>query len=202
VRALSEEFRLRLSEDDVNAAAYQAEIAYHGPTTSGIDNMISTYGGVICLTRGQPNVVQQMRLRTPVEVVIGDTGIIANTKAMLAGISERKQASPRQYARMLESARQIADEAMGGIERADFPALGRLMDKNQTLLQEAQISCPELDLLIGASRDAGAWGAKLTGGGGGGCMLALTPGQELQARVAAAIEAKGFQAYRTTLGIA
>jgi mevalonate kinase len=142
-----------------------------------------------------------MRLKKPVEVVIGDTGIIANTKAMLAGISERKQASPEQYARLLEDARQVAEEATVCIDRTDFEAMGRLMDTNQALLQEAQISCPELDLLIRAARDAGAWGAKLTGGGGGGCMLALSPGQELQARVAAAIQAKGFQAYRTTLGI-
>ena len=91
VRALSEEFNLRLTDDEVNAGAYQAEIAYHGPTTSGIDNMVSTYGGIICLTRGEPNVVRKMKLKEPVEVVIGDTGIIANTKSLLAALGERKK---------------------------------------------------------------------------------------------------------------
>ena len=201
VRALSEEFGLGLTDDEVNAGAYQAEIAYHGPTTSGIDNMISTYGGIICLTRGEPNVVRRLKWKEPVEVVIGDTGIIANTKAMLAGIAERKKDSPERYARLLQDARRIAEEAITSIAGFDLRGIGRLMDRNQSLLDEAQISCPELDLLIGACREAGAAGAKLTGSGGGGCMLALAPGKHLQEQVASAIEAQGFQAYRARLGV-
>jgi mevalonate kinase len=201
VRALSEEFNLRLTDDEVNAAAYQAEIAYHGPTTSGVDNMVSTYGGIICLTRGEPNVVQKMRLKEPVEVVIGDTGIIANTKSLLAALGERKKSSPDRYGRILQGAQQIAEEAMACIEAFDLEEIGRLMDRNQSLLQEAKVSCPELDLLIDLCRGAGALGAKLTGSGGGGCMLALTPGKNLQEKVASAIEKKGFQALRSRLGV-
>lgn len=201
VRALSEEFDLRLTDDEVDAGAYQGEIAYHGPTTSGIDNMVSTYGGVICLTRGDPNVIRKMKFTEPVEVVIGDTGIIANTKALLSAIAERRKSFPDRYGRILQGAREIAEEAMAGIERFDLKAIGRLMDRNQSLLAEAEISCPELDLLITLARDAGALGAKLTGSGGGGCMLALTPGKELQEKVASAIEARGFQALRSKLGV-
>jgi mevalonate kinase len=201
VRALSEEFHLRLTDDEVNAGAYQAEIAYHGPTTSGIDNMVSTYGGIICLTRGEPNVVRQMKWKEPVEVVIGDTGIIANTKTLLAALGDRKKNSPERYARMLQDARQISDAAMAAIERLDLTAIGRLMDRNQSLLKDAEVSCPELDLLVDVCRKAGALGAKLTGSGGGGCMLALTPGKALQEGVARAIEAKGFQTIRARLGV-
>lgn len=201
VRALSEEFSLRLTEDEVNAAAYQAEVAYHGPTTSGIDNMISTYGGIICLTRGEPNVARKMKWKEPVEVVVGDTGIIADTKTLLAAIGERKKGSPERYARMLEGAREIAEEALASIERFDLKGIGRLMDRNQSLLNEAEISCPELDLLIDLCRRVGALGAKLTGSGGGGCMLALTPGKDLQAKVASAVESRGFQALRSRLGV-
>jgi mevalonate kinase len=201
VRALAEEFQLRLADEEVNAAAYQAEIAYHGPTTSGIDNMISTYGAVISLSRGAPNLVRKMKLREPVEVVIGDTGIIANTKTLLAALGERKKKSPESYDRMMQEARQIAEEAMAGIENFDLKGIGHLMDRNQSLLKEAEISCPELDLLVDLSRKAGALGAKLTGSGGGGCMLALTPGNELQDKVASAIESRGFQALRTRLGV-
>jgi mevalonate kinase len=201
VRALSEEFNLRLNDDEVNAAAYQAEIAYHGPTTSGIDNMVSTYGGVIRLTRGEPNVVRKTRIKEPVELVIGDTGIIANTKALLAAFAEREKKSPDRYGRLLQGAQQIAEEAMASIEAFDLEEMGRLMDRNQSLLQEAEISCPELDFLIDLSRRAGALGAKLTGSGGGGCMLALTPGKTLQEKVAGAIEREGFQAIRTMVGL-
>jgi len=201
VRALAEEFNLRLTDDEVNAAAYQAEIAYHGPTTSGIDNMVSTYGGIICLTRGEPNAVRKMRLKEPVEVVIGDTGIIANTKALLAALGDRKKTFPERYGRILRDARQIADEATASIETFDLKGIGHLMDRNQSLLEEAEISCPELNLLIGLCRGAGALGAKLTGSGGGGCMLALTPGKDLQEKVASAVESRGFQALRSRLGV-
>ena len=201
VRALSEEFHHRLTEDEINAAAYQAEIAYHGPTTSGVDNMVSTYGGIICLTRGEPNVVRKMRLKEPVEVVIGDTGIIANTKSLLAALGERKKSSPDRYRRLLSGAQQIAEGATVSIEAGDLEEIGRLMDRNQSLLREAEVSCPELDLLIDLCRGAGALGAKLTGSGGGGCMLALTPGKDLQEKVASAIESQGFQAFRSRLGV-
>jgi mevalonate kinase len=201
VRAVAEECGLRLTEDEVNAGGYQGEIAYHGPTTSGIDNMISTYGGVICLTRGEPNVVRKLRFKAPFEVVIGDTGIIANTKRMLAGLAERKRRFPERYDRLMQAAREIADEAMTAIQAFDLKRVGRLMDRNQSLLQDAEVSCPELERLIEASRAAGALGAKLTGSGGGGCMLALTPGKELQEAVARAIEAKGFQALRPSVGV-
>ena len=201
VRALSEEFGLGLTDDEVNAGAYQAEIAYHGPTTSGIDNMVSTYGGIICLARGEPNVVRKLKWKEPVEIVIGDTGIIANTKTLLAAFGERKKSSPERYARMLQGARRIAEEALASIERFDLKEIGHLMDRNQSLLNEAEISCPELDLLIDLCRRAGALGAKLTGSGGGGCMLALTPGKELQQTVAALIESQGFQALRSRLGV-
>jgi mevalonate kinase len=201
VRAVAEEFKLGLTDDEINAGGYQGEIAYHGPTTSGIDNMVSTYGGIVCLTRGEPNVVRKMKWKQPVEVVIGDTGIIANTKSLLAAFGERKKRSPERYARMLESAREIANEAMTGLERFDLQNMGRLMDRNQALLQEAEVSCPELERLVNACRQAGALGAKLTGSGGGGCMLALTPGKPLQEKVASAIEAQGFQAFPSRLGV-
>ena len=85
--------------------------------------------------------------------------------------------------------------------RFDLEGIGRLMDRNQSLLKEAEISCPELDLLVDLCRKAGALGAKLTGSGGGGCMLALTPGKDLQEKVVSAVESRGFQALRSRLGV-
>jgi mevalonate kinase len=74
------------------------------------------------------------------------------------------------------------------------------MNENQTILQGIEVSSPELDMLVDLARKQGAIGAKLTGGGGGGCMVALTPGKDLQEKVASAIEKAGFQVLRTKVG--
>lgn len=200
VRALSDEFGLNLSDDDVNAAAYEAEIAYHGPRTVGIDNRIATYGGILCLVRGERVEIETIVLREPVEVVIGNTGIVASTKSMLEGFAERKKRFPEKYIRLIEEARAVAENGLRSLKAFDLREIGRSMDQNHRLLKEAEVSCPELDFLVELSRREGAWGAKQTGSGGGGCMLALTPGKALQERVAQAIERQGFQAIRATVG--
>jgi mevalonate kinase len=200
VRALSDEFGLNLSDDEVNAASYEAEIAYHGPRTVGIDNRVATYGGILCLVRGERVETERIILREPVEVVIGNTGIVASTKVMLEGFAERKKRFPEKYTRLIEEARALAEDGLRSIKAFDLREIGRLMDQNHRLLKEAEVSCPELDFLVELSRKEGAWGAKQTGSGGGGCMLALTPEKSLQERVAQAIEREGFQAIRASVG--
>ena len=79
--------------------------------------------------------------------------------------------------------------------------VGELMNENHRLLQEIEVSSKELDLLVNIARENGAFGAKLTGGGGGGCMVALTSGRELQEKVASAIEKEGFEVLRTKIGV-
>lgn len=201
VRALSDEFHLKLSEDEVNATSYQAEIAYHGPKTVGIDNMVATYGGIISLTKSAQNIVTRINLKEPVEVVIGNSGLTANTKKMLGGFAERKERFPEKYNAFIDDAKRIAEQAMKSIEAFDLKEIGWLMNQNHSLLQEAEISCPDLDFLVDLCRREGAVGSKLTGSGGGGIMLALTPGKVLQEKVASAIEREGFQAIRTVVGI-
>jgi len=87
------------------------------------------------------------------------------------------------------------------LEDYDLKKVGRLMNENHGLLQEIEVSCKELDYLINLALDHGAFGAKLTGGGGGGCMLALTPRKELQETVATAMEKEGFKVLKTKIGV-
>ena len=75
------------------------------------------------------------------------------------------------------------------------------MDRNHKLLQDIEVSCKELDLLVEIAREQGALGAKLTGGGLGGYMVALTPGEVLQEAVASAMEKEGFSVLRTKIGV-
>ncbi len=202
-RAIAEEFEMTFSDERINEIAYEAEKAYAG-TPSGIDNTAATYGGLIWFRRnlsGGPNTIERLGIREPVEIVIGNTGAVADTKEMVAGVAERKKENPEKYDPLFSQAERLAFEARKALDCFDLRKIGRLMNKNHYLLQEIEVSCKELDYLVNLAQEQGAFGAKLTGGGGGGCMLALTPGKELQEAVAAAIEKEGFQVLRTKIGI-
>jgi len=199
-RALSNEFNLNLSDEDINKVAWEGERGYHG-NPSGIDNTAATYGGLLLFKRGDENIIDRMNLPQPVRIVMGNTGVVANTKAAVAGVKERKEQDPGKYEELFKQAGELAVRAKEALEKGDWPKVGELMVENHALLQEIQVSNDDLDMLVETARKEGAIGAKMTGGGLGGYMVALTPDEAVQKRVADAIEAKGFSVLRTTIGI-
>jgi len=202
-RAISEEMNLKLSNEKINQIAYEAEKAYAG-NPSGIDNTAATYGGLMWFKKnpaGGPDIVEKLRIRRPVEIIIGSTGKVANTKAMVEGVAERKKKNPEKYGAIFKQAESLSYAGRKALEKYDLKKVGELMNENHRLLQEIEVSSRELDLLVDIARKEGAFGAKLTGGGGGGCMTALTPGKELQEKVAVSIEKKGFEFLRTKIGV-
>jgi mevalonate kinase len=200
-RAFSEELQLKYSDNKVNEVAYEGEKGYHG-TPSGIDNTVATYGGLIWYKRERvSHLMERMRLKKPVEIVMGNTGLVADTKVVVGGVKERKEKEPEKYGQIFHAAEQLVYEARKELEMFDLKKVGEYMNQNHTLLQQIGVSCPELDLLVDLARNNGALGAKLTGTGKGGYMVALTPTKVLQERVARAMEKKGFQALRTTIGV-
>lgn len=200
-RAFSEELRLNYSDEEVNEVAYEGEKGYHG-IPSGIDNTAATYGGLIWYKRERAShFMEHMRLKKPVEIVMGNTGLVADTKAVVGDVKERKEKEPEEYGRIFHDAEQLVYEARKELEAFNLKKVGEYMNQNHTLLQQIGVSCPELDLLVDLARNNGALGAKLTGTGKGGYMVALTPTKVLQEGVARAMEKKGFQALRTTIGV-
>jgi hydroxymethylglutaryl-CoA reductase len=151
--------------------------------------------------RSGPDTVEPLSIKKPVEVIIGSTGKTADTKGMVEGVAQRKKANPTKYNTLFKCAEEIAVEGKTALEAGDFKKVGELMNENHTILHSIEVSSKELDLLVDIARKEGALGAKLTGGGGGGCMTALTPGKELQEKVAQAIEKAGFQVLRTKIGV-
>ncbi|UCD13554.1 MAG: mevalonate kinase [Thermoplasmatales archaeon] len=198
-RALSEYFNLNLSDDEINNIAYEGEKGYHG-TPSGIDNTASTYGGLIWFEKGNPNTMERISLPNPIEIVIGNTGKVADTAVAVAGVRERKEKHHEKYHKIFERARNIAFLARRAFQDEDHEEIGKLMNENHKLLQQIEVSSRELDFLVNIAREYGALGAKLTGGGLGGNMIALTPEKELQEKVANAIEKEGFQTVKTVIG--
>jgi mevalonate kinase len=201
--AIAEEFKMDLPDAKINEIAYEAEKAYAG-TPSGIDNTAATYGGLIWFKRnlsGVSDTIKKLSIRKPVEIVIGNTGIVADTKEMVAGVAARKKRNPEKYSLLFKQAEDLAYTARKSLKEFDLRKVGNLMNENHKLLQKIEVSCKELNHLVNLAREQGAFGAKLTGGGGGGCMVALTPGKELQEAVATAIEKEGFKVLRTKIGI-
>ena len=115
---------------------------------------------------------------------MGNTGKIADTTAAVAGVKERKEKNPDKYKKIFDRAENIAYLAKRALQEGDYKEVGKLMNEDHKLLQQIEVSSKELDFLVSVARNYGAFGAKLTGGGLGGSMIALTPGRELQEEVA------------------
>jgi mevalonate kinase len=202
-RAINEEFSLNLSNERINQIAYEADIAYAG-NPSGIDNTAATYGGLMWFKKnpvGGQDLVEPLSIQTPIEIVICSTGKVANTKAMVEGVAERKKADPAKYDPLFSQAVDLAIAGRIALEAGNLAETGRLMNENHKILQEIGVSSVELDYLVDIARKQGAIGAKLTGGGGGGCMVALTPGKALQEKVAGTFKAEGLEVLATKIGV-
>ncbi len=198
-RALSEHFNLGFDNKKINEAAHEGEKAYHG-SPSGIDDTCATYGGMIWFIRGEPNRVEQLKMERPVEIVEGNSGLSSDTKQVVEDVRKWKEKNPEEFNSVLEEYKKIVNNARAAIEAGDVKKIGELMDRNQELLRKIGVSCDELEQLIKIAKDNGAWGAKLTGTGRGGLMVALTPGKELQEKVAKAMEDAGFMVLKTSVG--
>jgi mevalonate kinase len=202
-RALNNEFKLGLDDKRINEIAYEGETAYAG-TPSGIDNTASTYGGLLWFVKnlaGGENTMELIKMKKPLRIVMGNTFVTTDTEAAVAGVRKRKLENPKRYEEIFGRAKELVFEARKAVEAYDTEKIGTLMNENHKLLQQIEVSHPRLDLLVTIALENGAVGAKMTGGGLGGYMVALTPEKEVQDKVAKAVEAIGFEALRTKIGV-
>jgi mevalonate kinase len=198
-RALSSELPVKMTEDEINAAGYEGEKGYHG-TPSGIDNTASTFGGLLRFQRtdGDPLFIKK-KIGAPIRIVYASTGITASTSEVVGDVRAKKEADPAWFDGLLQKYLAVVSSAETAIDDGDMKTLGSLLDENHALCQELTVSCKELDDLVLAAREAGALGAKMSGTGRGGLMLALTPTEESQAEVAAALGKLAPQVWTTML---
>jgi mevalonate kinase len=199
-RALNDEFKLGLSIDEINQVAWEGEFAYHG-IPSGVDNTASCYGGIMLYQlKEDQKMIEKIQVREPFEVVLGNSGVSANTAALDGLVEKEKQKDPGLFATRLDTITEQALEVKKGLETHDLEKVGMVMTEDHQILIDMELSHEKLIYLCNLALGKGAIGAKLTGGGMGGYMVALTPGTDLQERVAAAIENEGFAVIRATVG--
>ena len=199
-RALNEEFKLGCSIEEINRVAWQGEFPYHG-VASGVDNTASTYGGLLLfqLIKGEQH-FEKIKTPKAFEIVLANSGITANT-ALLDEFSERqKKENPALFASRMQTITSQAREMKQALEVGDLKTVGTIMSTNHKLLAEMEYSHEILDKMCKEALERGALGAKVTGGGRGGYMVSLTPGKELQDKVASAFEKEGYKVIRATIG--
>jgi mevalonate kinase len=170
IRALSLYAAIPLTNDQVNDFVYEIEKLYHG-TPSGIDNTVITYEKPVYFIKGQP--IETFKVGKPFTIVIGDTGIPAPTKKSVGDLRRLWLRNTIHFESIFNEIAQISLIARRSIESGMPELLGDLMDQNHAYLQALTVSSPELDKLVEAARNAGAMGAKLSGSGRGGNMIAL-----------------------------
>ena len=170
IRALALHTDHPLTNEQVNELAFEIEKLHHG-TPSGIDNTVITYSKPVFFIKGHP--METFKVGKPFTIVIGDTGIPAPTKESVGDLRRLWLGDATTFEGYFNEIAQIALIARRSIESGKPELLGELMDENHALLQSMTVSSPELDKLVEAARKAGALGAKLSGSGRGGNMIAL-----------------------------
>ena len=196
-RALSLHLNYSMTDEEVNAFAYEIEKLHHG-TPSGIDNTVVTYAKPVYFIkhppspsrRGAGGEVETFKVGAPFTIVIGDTGVCAPTRESVADVRRLWEGDKTKWENVFDRIGEIAKNARERIENGELDSLGELMNQNHALLQEMTVSSPELDGLVSAAHRAGALGAKLSGGGRGGNMIALVE-PDMAESVARSLEQAG-----------
>lgn len=170
MRALAAALGARLPDDALNPLVYEVEKRHHG-TPSGIDNTVIVYARPVYFVRG--TAPQTFAVARPFTLLVADSGQSSPTRLTVADVRRLHDADPPRLGGLFARIGEIVRAARQSIEAGDLDSLGPLMDENHALLRELTVSSELLDRLCQAARDAGAHGAKLSGGGRGGTIIAL-----------------------------
>jgi len=188
VRALSAAAGRTLDAAEVNAHAHALEEIVHG-TPSGVDDTVVTLERPVRFRKGEG--LRSLRAGARLRLVLGSCGHGGSTRDAVAGVGVLARTEPERFARLRGEAEAVIGAGLAAFEAGDAARLGPLFDANHELLRAVGVSIASLDRLAAAARAGGALGAKMTGGGLGGFVLALAADDAAAARVADALRAAG-----------
>ena len=198
--AVSTLLNVKMSKEDVFRISYEAEKIVHG-TPSGVDPAISTFGGTLLFQMDTG--FKPLDVKADVPLVIGDTGVERSTRVQVTKVRNVRDRYPRVVEPIMRAGREIVLSAIDALKEDELENLGDLMNINHALLCGLGVSDESLEWLIKAARKADALGAKLTGAGGGGCMIALAENEKLEQVLEALqrVGGKAFIARKTDEGV-
>lgn len=194
------------SDETIAERANTWERVFHG-NPSGVDAAVSALGGCVQFQRAEDSsaggakpTIERIRVPGVVHLCIGNTGQASSTRSMVEAVARLRERRSDTTKKTFDAIHTLVKNARLAIEAGDRNAVGQLLDLNQMLLSGLFVSTPEIEQLCSAARGAGAFGAKLTGAGGGGCVVALVDTPEIGARVLTAWKSDGFDGFLTTFG--
>ncbi len=195
VRALSDEFSLNLTCDEINRHAYAGEKTFHG-NPSGIDNHMATYGGLKSFRRSENgNIIKPIPLDRKLHLVVSFTGKFSNTVAMVDSVKRYANDSSDSFKKLFDDYIELELQAEGALEKGDIKAIGNFMNANHILLSEIGLSIEENDRIVETALKAGALGSKITGGGGGGCCISLAKDEMMAHSICRHLDFGGFPSF-------
>lgn len=185
-----------LSKQEEGRLALELERIFHG-SPSGIDHTVISHGGLVCFRREAtaPH-VEAIDLPRPLSIAIGIAGPHGGTLKVVEALSQRAKRHPERFQHIFEGIANLVVEMKSSLEKGQYAAVGELMNVNQGYLNALSVSTPELEQLCSIAREKGALGAKLTGAGGGGAVIALV--EDDASGVAKAFTDAGFLSIAAT----
>jgi mevalonate kinase len=195
VGAVDRLFEGGLDKEIISSLAFEGETIIHGKP-SGVDNNISTFGGVMSYERGQGFKTYEFKGKLP--FIIGNTMRRRSTRKMVEYVAALKDRNPQAMTEVINTMAYIARDGLKTLLEIDMNRLGDLMNINHGLLAGIGVSTMKLETLVHTARKNGALGAKLTGAGGGGCIVAVAP-EERISDVERAIRRRKSESYRVNL---
>lgn len=168
--ALNELFNKKMSLYEIFSHSYKVSLSVQG-VGSGFDIAAATFGKTLWYVKGGKNLTILTDKKLP--LVVGYSGIKADTPYYIRKVAYIKKYEKEKFKKIFSKIGSITYKAASFIEKSNYQQIGKLMNQNHLLLQELGVSIPKLDNMINAALSAGAYGAKLSGAGGGDCMIAL-----------------------------
>lgn len=177
VEAINQLFKLHLTKKDIFTISYKVNLLIQG-VGSGFDIAAATYGKTIRYVKGGEELSELSLQSLP--LIVGYSGIKADTPYYIRKVAEAFKQRQSELNELFASMHSLVDEATIALQKSDFQTVGNCFNSGHTILQKLGVSIPKLDSMVKAALNAGAWGAKLSGAGGGDCMIALVPPDKTQ----------------------
>jgi len=184
----------RANVAEVAERAMEWERVFHG-NPSGVDAAVAARGGCVFFERGAP--IVSVRPKHDLVLAVGSTGVASSTKSMVDAVAAQLAEDPARVQAVFDTIRGLVRDARQAIELGDLRALGRALRENQAALVQLSLSTPEIGTMTTVAEAKGALGAKLTGAGGGGCVIALVDSSEAGEDVVAAWARAGYSGFVT-----